>query len=443
MKHAILRALAFTLGLIALGPPVRSQAVAGQEQFDLRVSGPSPDQQAPNGPAMPRAMYRATEAKLSENSFDPAAERLLHGMEAVTRRVFNVPSLHLQRDATQRVPSGQQWGDVLIAEWGIDEAFGKGSIILTNTPYFSDYTMRLSDCKIESQADLLAFLNALMAPRRGGAPQGQQTAPTPSSSVPASVATTRAFAGFELPPTTVSVPANFPAVPLFSGSRLGTSSTPMIAAFSFTGMLEGKDWYIHFDIGNNYNAGPRDGTLGFIPERFPPLTDLVESWGSGQIRREVGREARPFEGVPPFTGGRDQILIAELVRRGISGEQMSDLLTDVKPIPEEYKSRLQSLIGGYLESGKGPWLDVFQPALKAYEGAGFVADAAMLDLFGRAANQGCPVPVEQQAIDVLKKGVFSRGPFAYLGKCSTSLRTVATLEGLSPGNEAFEKSKQR
>jgi hypothetical protein len=120
---------------------------------------------------------------------------------------------------------------------------------------------------------------------------------------------------------------------------------------------------------------------------------------------------------------------------------MSDLLTDVKPIPEDYKMRLQSLIGGYIASGKGPWLDVFQPALKAYDGVGPLADDAMFDLFGRALNQGCPAAVEQQAIDVLKKGVFSRGPLGYLGRCSTSLQTITTLEGLSTGNEAFEKSR--
>jgi len=246
---------------------------------------------------------------------------------------------------------------------------------------------------------------------------------------------------FQLPPTTVSVHQNFSAIPLFSRSRLGTQSTPMIAAFSFTGILEGKEWYIHFGIGNNYNAGARDGTLGFIPERFPLLTDLVKSWGSGQIRREVGREVRPFEGVPAFTEGRDTILIAELARRGLSSEEMSDLLTDVRPIPDEYRSRLQSLISGYLASHKGPWLDVFEPALKAYDSVGSAADAAMFDLFGRALNQGCPTAVEQQALDTLKKGVFSRGPFAYLGRCSTSLQTIAALEGLSPRDDAFEKSK--
>jgi hypothetical protein len=69
----------------------------------------------------------------------------------------------------------------------------------------------------------------------------------------------------------------------------------VIADSGFDGILEGKEWYIHFAIGNNYNAGLRDGTLGFIPERFPLLTDLVKSWGSGQIRREVGHEVRPFE----------------------------------------------------------------------------------------------------------------------------------------------------
>jgi hypothetical protein len=442
MKHTTLIAAALGLGLIGPNVPVRSQerpqGAPPPEPFDFKSSGAGPSQGVLDGPRM---AYRAAEAKFSGNAFDPGAERLLRGMEAFTTRVFNVPSLHFERAVTQRVLSGPQWGDVLVAKWSIDEAFGKGSIILTNTPYFSDYSMRLSDCRVESQAGLIAFLHALMAPRGGGAPPGKEATPAPPAPAPASASTTRAPAGFHLPPTSVSVPASFPAVPYFQGSRLGTQSTPMIADFGFAGILDGKDWYIHFGVGNNYNAGARDGTLGFIPERFPPLTDLVKSWGSGQIRREVGREVRPFEVVPAFTYGRDEILIAELARRGLSGEQMSDLLTDVKPTPEEYKSRLQSLISGVIQSGKGGWLDVFQPAVKAYDGLGPIADAAMSDLFGRAANQGCPAAVEQQALDVLKKGVFSHGPFAYLGRCSTSLQTIATIEGLSPGDDAFEKSK--
>jgi hypothetical protein len=199
MKRPTLIALTLTLGLIAPSLPTYSQELAGQEPFDFSVSGPAPDRAVLSGPTMPQVMYRAAEARFSENVFDPAAERLLRGMEVVTKRVFNVPSLHFQRAVTQRVLSGPQWGDVLIAEWSVNEAFGKGSIILTNTPYFSDYTMRLSDCKIASQADLVVFLHALMAPRGGLAPPGKEAAPASPAPAPASAATTR------------GVPCRFPA----------------------------------------------------------------------------------------------------------------------------------------------------------------------------------------------------------------------------------------
>jgi hypothetical protein len=394
-----------------------------QEPYDFSVIAPMPGQPAPGAPDPPDVIYRNAEAKFSQLAFDPAAEKLLRGAEAVTKAVFNVPSLHFEKAVTERVLSRPQWGDVLIAEWSIDEAFGKGTIILTATPYFSDYAMRLSDCKIGSQAELAAFLQAFIG--------------RPGSKAPLDTANKAVQMLWPKP----TVGYSFSGVPFFAGSRLGTSQLPLIADFNFWGQLRDKEWYLHFGIGKSYSTGGVSAGLAYIPERFPPLADLIKSWGSGQIRREVGDPVKPFEGVPAFTDRRDQILIAELARRGLSDEQVADLLTDVHPAPKSYGLRLRSFIGGYVDSGKGPWLAVFAPALKAYEGVGPAADAGVLELFSDAGRLSCPASVEQQALDVLKKGVFSRGPFAYLGRCSTSLQTVAALESLSPGDEAFEKSR--
>jgi hypothetical protein len=415
--------------LLTASLPVHSQERAseraGVDLFDFRSSEARPD---PETLAGPPTLYRAAEAKLSENAFDPAAEMPLRRMEAAVQSIFNLPSLRFQRAVTQRILAGPQWGDVLIAEWAVDEPLGKGSIILIDTPYFSDYMLRLSGCKIGSRADLADFLRTLVLSWRPIAPLPRQNQ----------------VVQMQWPAPTMALPASFPRVAYFQGSQLGTSPFLFISDFRFSGRLEGKEWYLHFGIGKSNAVNPPSGepstVPAFIPERFPQLTDLVKSWGAGEIRHEVGHEVRPFEATPSFTDRRDQILIAELARRGLPDEQVADLLTDVQPVPENYELRLGSFIRGY-EAGKGSWLDLFGPALKAYEGVGPLADSTVLNLFADAGRRSCPLEVEQQALDTLRKGVFSRGPFSYLGKCSTSLQTVATLEGLSAGDETFEKSK--
>lgn len=245
-----------------------------------RVSGPGDGQASLNNPRLANMMYQAAEAKFSTDAFDPAAENLLHGLEGVATSIFNVPSFKFERAVTERIPPGPGWGDVLIAEWSVNEAFGKGSIILTDTPYYSDYTLRLAGCRIASQADLTNFLHALMAP-----PGGRTAAPAATPSRPPH---------FELPPTSVSIDEDFPRSPAFWGSRLGTQSASFLADFEFAGVRQAKEWYLHFGVGKGYRSYPftappatADLLVGsaYIPERFPLLADLIKSWSSGQIRK--------------------------------------------------------------------------------------------------------------------------------------------------------------
>ena len=356
-------------------------------------------------------------------------------MEGIATSIFNVPSLRFERAVTERIPPGPGRGDVLIAEWSIHEAFGRGSLILTDTPYYSDYTLRLADCKIASQADLTNFLHALMAP-----PGGRTAAPAATPSRPPN---------FELPPTNVSIDEDIPRSPAFAGSRLGTQSASFLADFEFAGVRQGKEWYLHFGVGKSYRSYPftaPPATAGllvgsaYIPERFPLLADLIKSWSSGQIRKEVGRTVESLNGVV-FTTHRDQVLIAELARRGLTSDQIADLVTDVAPSPENYNSRLTSVASGYRDAGKGSFADIFEPALEAYEHVGPGAEAAVFSLFGRAQSLRCSSAIEERALGLLKAGVFLRGPMGYLGRCSTSPATIAVVEKIDSPNEDVERTR--
>ena len=196
-------------------------------------------------------------------------------------------------------------------------------------------------------------------------------------------------------------------------------------------MLEGGQWFFDFAVGKS-GTGKFCGVPPWVPERFPPLSELAKSWSFEQIRGEVGHEVKPWVGVPDFTGERDEILIAELARRGLPQAQLIDLLLDARPTADGYFSRLASVSRGFKAAGKGPVEKIFfEPALEAYERLGPVADQSVEALFRKAAIQGCSSDVEARALDVMRKGTFVSGPLTYLGECSSSPDALAAIEAVS------------
>jgi hypothetical protein len=173
------------------------------------------------------------------------------------------------------------------------------------------------------------------------------------------------------------------------------------------------------------------------------LAELAKSWGHAQIRGEVGQTVKPFEGGPDFTADRDRILIAELARRGLSDDQVLDLLVDVQPTEDAYYRRLGAVIGGMKDAGAAPFISrLFLPTFKAYERIGPVANKSVDSLFKSAAVPHCQGDVEALALEVLKSGVFPDGPLAYLSLCSTSRETIAALRTISLPTEQLEKARE-
>ena len=107
----------------------------------------------------------------------------------------------------------------------------------------------------------------------------------------------------------------------------------------------------------------------------------VGTEGFAQVRGEVGRQVKPFDGGPDYTSDRDQALIAELVRRGLSEAQVIELLTDVQPTPDAYNLRLGAVIQGFRDAGTTSFVSrSFLPALREYERIGPVASKSVATL---------------------------------------------------------------
>ena len=415
MKDKLFHKLTIALALLLAGT-----SMEGQEAIQYRFTemGRRPTESTNR----PDTRFRAAEAALSRGTFDAAAEQLLRGAEAHTKSIFAVPSLRFQRAVTQSIPSGRQRGDVLIAEWNFQEAFGKGAIVLTDTPYYSNYEVRLSDCKIGSQADLTTFLGAVLRPGKG--PVDPSTRPTPPGGM------------------TVYLPLDSSAITLFRGSRPSISPYLFIADFTFSGLLENEEWFIDFGIGKAGTSSFYPVPL-YIPERFPPLGDLIKPWSFRQIRSSVGEPVKPWEGGADFTDRRDRILIAELARRVLSQDQVIDLLRDVEPTANGYASRLGAVSGGFQDAGKEPFEQLFfKPALELYESIGYLANQSVQMMFSQAANLGCSADYETEAIEALRKGTFPEGGFAYLGRCSTSRITFALIETMRMPSQELENQRQ-
>jgi hypothetical protein len=393
----------------ALCLPVHGQAPIQYSRSGMtRAAAESPDR--------PDLRYRAAEARLAAGTFDPTATPFLEGAEAFTRSIVKIPSLQLQKAVTESVATGPQRGDVLILKWSFEEKFGTGDVILTDTPYYGTANMRLNGRKISSQEDLNALLLSLFGWTGTMASNPQVVAP----------------------PMQVHLPLG--EINSFSGSSMGLSPYNNMGGFAFSAFLNNGEWFINFGVGKLRANYP---VPNFIPERFPPLNDRIKSWTFAQIRNAVGDPVKPWDSVPAFTDRRDQILIAELAHRGLSKDQVVELLRDTEPTEAGYFMRLASMIQGFRDANEVPFSNrYFDPAMEVYESIGPVAGQSVSALLADVALRKCSAEFEAKAVDLVKAVRFASAGFRYLYLCSNSIETAAAIEAFAMPTEALENEKQ-
>jgi hypothetical protein len=141
-------------------------------------------------------------------------------------------------------------------------------------------------------------------------------------------------------------------------------------------------------------------------------------------------------------GHRQDILLAEAVRRGLSTEQIVELLRSA-PAGQE-RTRLSSVVRLLERSGQGSrFSEYFEPALRTYEqmDSRRVKDAVEL-LFFRARKRCSPI-FEQHALRILREGEnrLADGPVLYLDFCATSEEALQVLETLR-ASDVLESRRQ-
>jgi hypothetical protein len=336
-------------------------------------------------------LFDSASSALADGSFDPLAQPLLESAEAVSRMLFQLPTLKLAHSITNR----SEDGDVMLVEWTFNEQILQGSVILRDTPLFSQYLFHLSGYTVQSLEDINTLLSKLLVLRK---PPIDLTLPSLRVTV-AGTAPVRGFSGTFVTP------------------RRANES---VMHFALLGTNASNDFFLSVRLGKGFTTTYYP-VPPFIPERFPPLTQLVSSWSSVRLREELGRESPST-----FTEFRDPIIMTELVKRGVSQELFLDLLANAGRAPLEQRAGI--FFGTLIKAGQADIITrYFLPALAMYEHVGPAADNAALTLF-RSALWNCPPGIDGRIVQLFKDGMFQNADLSYFEHCSSSLDSMSLVE---------------
>ena len=371
---------------LAVAPFVGFQLLTAQETPQYRLER---DWSMPESIQADRLFHRAAQ-EFANGSFDSQAQRLLESADTFTRRVFRLPTLKFTRSMTAR---GED-GDLLLVEWRFGEPSLEGSVILRDTLLFSQYLFRLPGRRVRTSEDVSTLLSQLLVMNEP--PVGLTLASlriTVSGDVPI-----RGFSGTFITPR---------------------RANEAVMHFALLGAVTSNGFFLSVRLGKGFTTGYYS-VPPFIPERFPPLSELVTTWSSVHIRDELGR--RQLSSLVEF---RDQILMTELVKRGITKDLFVDLLENTNGVPLDQRAGL--LFGTMIDAGLHDLIvRYFRPALAMHERLGRGADDAVLALF-RAALQDCPSGVESEVVRLFRSGVFQNAALSYFEHCASSTDSLTLV----------------
>lgn len=209
----------------------------------------------------------------------------------------------------------------------------------------------------------------------------------------------------------------------------------------FFGTKAGEDSFVTLRVGKNLTLSypvPYYPVPPLVPERFPPLTELVQSWSFGRIWSEVGRTV-DMKSQFDFSEHRDEILVRELARRGLSDDQFLDLLRTAKP--HRLTSRAGMVFSALRSTGKDAFLNShFHAALDQYERMGPMATSAVETVF-LFAGKSCSPRLEERSVRYLKSGIFQRGALSFISRCSSSEATLATLQAVPVPSDLVQEKE--
>jgi hypothetical protein len=348
----------------------------------------------------PDVLLSAAQKELTGGVFDPRADTLLKAAEGFTKDVFNLPPLTFVRASTYQNDNS----DEMLVEWNFKGPASGGMLVLRDTPFLSEYTMLFHGCSCRTSEDLSRLLTTLVVWVKR----------------PVNIGTVE-----------IKLPASYPNSPAFVGAPPPLfSEVAVIRDFILLGWVKDQDLYLQINVGKAFTESYYP-VPPFIPERFPPLTELVQSWGTRRIWVELGRPAGPSKDID-LSEIRDKSLLAELARRGLSENEFVELLRNVRR-PYQLYARARDVIQSMHNAGKAMDFNrYFEAALTMYQGLGPSAGNAVVELFGeRFRRSGCAEQLEADALRLLRENVFHRAAIVYLGECSTSEAAVRAIMAAS------------
>jgi len=351
----------------------------------------------------PRGVLLDLKSKVLSGAFDPNATEALTMAERCTTAEFNLPTLRLERKITHR----DDGGDNLLALWSFEGKGMAGSIILDDTPYFSNYVAHIASPRLRSKEEIQDFVDVLFgqeAPLRG------------------------------LGPTKASVAIS--GISVRVAAHRSDSALANNFEFRLLGQTHEDGWYASIFFGKGliqkcYSDPP------FIPERFPSLIELVKTWSVSRLWSET---ANPFQSplARQNSNQRERIIIAELGRRGLTTDEIMRLLQPDSPRGLDERNLV---VTSALEGVRPGWVnDYLHAALEMYQSIGSKANLAATHLFGIAALH-CSDKAESIAMQVLRDPAIGGGATGYLLRCSNSLGALAALKKMAEAGELQDSSK--
>ena len=331
--------------------------------------------------------YKSLLARLGSGISDPRAATLIDKSEELTRDVlYKLPSLR-RLDSVTWIGSD---GDTFVVRWSFAEPFGKGTVVLYDTPLITKFYFEMP-ATLEAQEDLDMLLTGLIVLGR--------------------------------PPLNLS-----PKVSLFSTS---TGITRFDAEVLYSERAADGS----LTLSGNYRAGrllmtirpPKlhatslaYGMLPGIPERFPFLAELATQWSIEKLMRELGKPPDS-----PYTGNRAFVLLTELVRRGLNEDDILALFISA-PV-DSLAERAGMIVRAYSVVGVDFDLSRLLPRIAtAYEAIGPRATSAAEGVF-RIASGRCNERAEAAALAMIEHQSFEKAGLRYLGICSSSPEVAAMI----------------
>lgn len=316
------------------------------------------------------------------------AEPIYKAAGFATRSLLSFETSRLNFRSTGKDQAGS---DVLFVAWDVTIA-GKSGLFLRDSCITSDYFVRLHDASTDW---MLSALPKLAVPQHFRASIDIRTAGADS---------------------------------YFSLEAIG-SSHAFVHDYELRGGTNDGDWLIELRVGKGLLSNFYGRTV-WVAERFPPLSDQIRSWSLEKISSQLSSQ---FHG----RTDRDEILIAELVKRKPAPEILSQLIRRVATNRLLLDVRFGQIVGT-LYAVDPRWAEEFQfNSLREFIVMGPVAEDASM----RAFPATCSHRFESLAVDLVGTRTLMKSAFAYLAECGSE-EALAAVQASSPTRELeFDKNR--